>query len=69
VAAAFARWPDRGDSEDQDVAVSNTLNHLLGYPHRQWDVWDEFISVAPESLASVLARWVGEDHLDASPGG
>ena len=69
VAGVLERWPDRENPEDQDVAVSNTLNWLLGYPHERWDVWGEFISVAPREVAPVMARWVGEDELDISTRG
>lgn len=59
-------WPDPENPKDQDLAVTNTLNNLLGYPHRQWDVWHEFIIVPPRDVASVLARWLGKDELDTS---
>jgi hypothetical protein len=69
VAFVLERWPDQEFPQAQDVAVTNTLNHLLFYPHRQWEVWRDFISVAPREVAPVLARWVGETALDVSPDG
>ena len=67
VAAVLERWPDPKCPEDQDVAVTNALNYLLHYPHRQWGVWNDFISVAPREIVPVLARWAGEAELDVSP--
>ena len=60
-------WPDPENPKDQDLAVTNILNWLLGYPHGQSAaVWHEFITVPPREVASVLARWLGEDELDTS---
>jgi hypothetical protein len=69
VAAVLERWPDPKCPEDQDVAVMNALNYLLHYPHKQWEVWSDFISVAPREVVPVLARWAGETELDVTPVG
>lgn len=69
VARIRADWPQAGNSEDQDVAVRNVLNNLLGYPHRQWDRFGEYSSATPRRIAEVLTRWRGEDSFDPSPKG
>ncbi|MGB9067819.1 MAG: hypothetical protein WCC21_04560 [Candidatus Acidiferrales bacterium] len=44
-------WPNvEFQSEDVQLAVNNSLNNLLGYPHRQDSVWSEWISVNPRQL-------------------
>jgi len=69
VAAVLERWPDPKCPEDQDVAVTNALNWLLGYPHEKWDLWHAIIAVPPRDVAAVLARWLGVDELDTSARG
>lgn len=66
VAEVLKRWPDAANPEAQDAAVTNTLNYLLGYPHRQERVWAEFIAVPKKEVAAVLGRWIGVDDLDRS---
>ncbi|WP_426750708.1 hypothetical protein [Myxococcus sp. Y35] len=57
VAAILASWPACDAPEDQALAIRNTLNNLLGYPHRKWDIWPRYISVSPEEVDAVFARW------------
>jgi len=64
VEQVLAAWPASISSENQDVAVNNVLNNLLGYPHEEWDAWPSYISVQPAEVASVLARWRGDDEFD-----
>jgi len=58
VSAVLAKWPDV-DVYDPDVsaAIVGALNHLLGYPHAQDDLWNKYISVGPDGVRSTL------DHL------
>lgn len=69
VAKVLERWPDPANPKDQDLAVNNALNHLLGYPHRKEQVWSEFIPVPRSEVAAVLTRWRGDDAWDPSPRG
>jgi hypothetical protein len=62
-------WPTTDDPERQRNAVNGSLNMLLGYPHARWDAWTNFISVPPDEVARVYARWRGEDRLDESSEG
>lgn len=69
VEQVLAAWPDARDPDDQDVAVNNVLNWLLGYPHGEWRAWPAYISAEPAEVAGVLARWRGEDAFDPEPRG
>lgn len=52
-------WPNTGnlDPETVDLAVNNSMNNLLGYPHGQIEAWKDFIAATPEEVASVLRHW------------
>jgi len=51
------RWPKSANWEPQMVlAVNNTLNNLLGYPHREEKSWPKFISASPEAVADLYAK-------------
>jgi hypothetical protein len=41
------------------LAVNNSLNNLVGYPHGQDSVWSQWISVDRPKLASVAERCKG----------
>jgi hypothetical protein len=62
-------WPSWDNEGEQSVAVNNALNHLLGYPHKRWDVWYDYISPSPSEVARVVARWRGEAEFDSSSKG
>lgn len=51
------------------MAVNNSLNMLLGYPHHCEDVWHDYITATPAEVARVLARFRGEREFDSSPKG
>jgi len=59
-------WPAPADANLQDIAVTNTLNHLLSYPHHKWDAWQSFISATPEEVQWILSRWLGHECFDGS---
>lgn len=61
VAAVLARWPDVDDSRRDDlVAVNNSMNNLLGYPHKCEDRWSEFIDASWDEVKRVFLKWRGE---------
>ena len=62
-------WPETGAADVQDTAVRNSLNHLLGYPHNDWEAWRRFISVDPPDVAGVLSRWRGDEAYDETAKG
>ena len=54
----ISEWSDvDGNSEEVVVAINNSINNLLGYPHGRQDVWHSYISVSPEELGVIFARW------------
>jgi hypothetical protein len=64
IAVIAQAWPNNEDSEDQDDAVNNVLNMLLGYPHGYERRWQEYFSVTPQEIAQTLTRWRGDDTFD-----
>ncbi len=53
-------WPDVDlDSEDVALAINNSLNNLLGYPHRQESAWHQWISADRSQLDDLLSRLRG----------
>ncbi|MGW1291048.1 hypothetical protein ACWD4N_47820, partial [Streptomyces sp. NPDC002586] len=69
IAAIAEAWPSFSKPDDQDDAVNNVLNMLLGYPHGYESRWHEYSGATPEQIARVLARWRGEDDLDRTARG
>jgi len=66
VGAVLAEWPGTNSPEDQDLAVNNVLNNLLGYPHRASDeTWAAYIGASPREVAEALTRWRGDTHRDS----
>ena len=50
-------WPNiEANSEDVVLAVNNSLNNLLKYPHRQHDLWLQWISVSTHELDELFRR-------------
>jgi hypothetical protein len=54
------RWPDLDESKlDTRLAIQNSLNNLLGYPHQHHDSWEQFFPFTKRELAIVFAKWRG----------
>ena len=68
VAGVLANWPAGDQPADQDLAVNNVLNNLVGYPHGEWGAWPRYVSVDPEAVRAVLERWRGEAAEPGGPG-
>ena len=56
-------WPFPG-APFTFVAVSNTLNTFLGYPHKRWPELADRIDADSRPVVAALARWSGEDLPD-----
>jgi hypothetical protein len=69
IAAIAAAWPDSTEPDEQDDAVNNVLNMLLGYPHGYESRWHEYSNATPAQIAQTLARWRGDDGFDGAAGG
>lgn len=51
----------KADVKEVDRAVSNSINHLLGYPHKaSQDVWDRYIPISADELEKLLDRITGK---------
>ena len=60
VRAVADAWPNVDlTSEEVTLAINNSLNHLLGYPHRKHSVWSQWISASPAQLDDLLSRLRG----------
>lgn len=57
VRAVADAWPNVDHTNANVVlAVNNSLNNLLGYPHGQDSVWSQWISVERPRLDELLSR-------------
>jgi hypothetical protein len=53
-------WPDLDESDEAVVlAINNSFNNLLGYPHGMLDNWSDYIRVDSRELARIYAKWKG----------
>jgi len=53
-------WPVVDDSDEVTfLAINNSLNNLLGYPHGAEDKWKKYISASPAVVAQIFDRWRG----------
>ena len=60
----LTQWPHVPEGESLNLAVNNTLNNLLGYPHGCESAWAKYISVDPQAVAETLRRWRGDPSFD-----
>ncbi|MEZ6073761.1 MAG: hypothetical protein R3C10_26655 [Pirellulales bacterium] len=68
--AAFAeQWPVvLSDHEHLEVAVNNSINHLLYYPSKHREKWDDYISVDRPELLRVFTKWREQATPDSTKG-
>lgn len=53
--------PDIDESKNEvQLAINNSLNNLLGYPHGRHLQWSNYISVPPQEVARIYSKWRGE---------
>ena len=50
------------DSSQAVLAINNSLNNLLGYPHKCDREWDDFISVDRKELRTIYSKWKGTEQ-------
>ena len=61
VKAVVDAWPAVDEtSENVVLAINNSMNNLLGYPHGRDREWRQYISVSPEEVARIFGKWRGE---------
>jgi hypothetical protein len=52
--------PEIDDSDEEvALAINNSLNNLLGYPHGGQSMWHTFISALPSEVHRVFRKWRG----------
>jgi hypothetical protein len=58
VAAIVARWP-LADDRDADVrlAINNSFNNLLGYPHDEPEAFRELVGETEEEVGRISSKW------------
>jgi hypothetical protein len=53
-------WPDVDESEEKvQIAINNTLNNLLGYPHGCEKEWHQFITASAKQVQVIFEKWRG----------
>ena len=53
-------WPRLDESKlITRVAIQNSLNNLLGYPHQYHDDWDGYFGFGKAALVDVFEKWLG----------
>ena len=51
-------WPNVDMANtDVQLAINNSMNNLLGYPHGRWAEWPDYISVPPAEVLSIFRKW------------
>ncbi len=58
VTQILSDWPDF-DEHDMKVrvAISNSMNNLIGYPHNCENIWDDYISVSLPEVEKIFGKW------------
>jgi hypothetical protein len=53
-------WPQVDEADPVvELAVCNSLNNLVGYPHGRDDILAEFVAVPRQELIRILQAWKG----------
>lgn len=48
---AYAKtWPSSDDEHEEFLAINNTMNNLIGYPHQEDKEWSKWIPVDRQTL-------------------
>ena len=51
-------WPDVNDSDDiVQVAINNSMNNLIHFPHGHHGRWLGFLGFSREEVTRVFAKW------------
>jgi hypothetical protein len=62
VRSVIQKWPvDDTSDETAALAINNTLNNLLGYPHQENEAWRQYISASQEEVYTIFKKWRGHD--------
>jgi hypothetical protein len=62
LARIVTTWPEIDErAEEVALAINNSMNNLLGYPHGCEDAWSEFLSVSSGEVERIYAKWRGRE--------
>lgn len=50
-------WPRIDRSEDTNLAITNSMGNLIGYPHGKEKEWGKYVSASPDEVLATLKRW------------
>jgi hypothetical protein len=60
LAQVVASWPEIDEqAEAVHLAINNSMNNLLGYPHGCERAWPAFLSVPPHEVKRIYVKWCG----------
>jgi hypothetical protein len=60
LSSVLAAWPAVDDKDEVvRLAINNSLNNLLGYPHEFQKQWESRIPVSKAEVARVFSKWRG----------
>jgi hypothetical protein len=69
VKAIVDAWPAVDEAnENVSLAINNSMNNLLGYPHGRDREWLQYMSVPPKEVARIFKKWRGEQISNYSKG-
>jgi hypothetical protein len=58
VAAIAAAVPNIDDAEENvSLAINNSLNNLLGYPHNEEEAWASLIPASSAEVERIFEKW------------
>jgi hypothetical protein len=61
VKTVLKSWPKLNEADETvQLAINNSLNNLLGYPHGCEEEWPQFISVSGSEVARILNKLSGK---------
>lgn len=66
VAEILRAWCDVDrNSKVVQIAINNSLNHLLGYPHKRFDIWNDYILVSPSEVAEIFRKYRNDNSFES----
>jgi hypothetical protein len=58
--SVVAAWPAVDDGQEVvRLAINNSFNNLLGYPHAFHESWESRIPVSKAEIGRVFSKWRG----------
>jgi len=58
----FEAWPNLDENDKYvKLAINNTLNNLIGYPHDMQKSWNEVMETPLSEIARIFQKWEGSE--------